>query len=155
MADLDVLTEIEAKSFPEAEKAGRESFRARLEVFPECFLILEMDGRPVGLVDGMVTRQRTISDDLFEDAAKHEPEGCFQTIFGLAVIPEARRRGCAGRLLRAFIEKARTEGRRGVILTCKRALRPYYAKFGFVDRGLSRSVHGGAEWFDMELLFEN
>lgn len=64
--DVDILASIEAQSFPEAEMATRESFEKRLAVFPDCFLILFEDGEPVGLIDGMITNNRTISDDMFE-----------------------------------------------------------------------------------------
>ena len=63
--DVDILASIEAQSFPEAEMATRESFEKRLAVFPDCFLILFEDGEPVGLIDGMITNNRTISDVLF------------------------------------------------------------------------------------------
>ena len=149
--DVDVRTDIGAKSFPPAEKATRESFAARLAVFPDCFLILMKDGRPIGLVDGMVTNNRTITDDMFEDATLHNPNGRWQSIFGLAVLPEERHQGCASTLMRAFIEKARQEGRDGVILTCKEHLIHFYSGFGFVNCGVSKSVHGGAVWYDMEL----
>ena len=62
--DVDILASIEAQSFPEAEMATRESFEKRLAVFPDCFLILFEDGEPVGLIDGMITNNRTISDDM-------------------------------------------------------------------------------------------
>ena len=58
--DVDILASIEAQSFPEAEMATRESFEKRLAVFPDCFLILFEDGEPVGLIDGMMTNNRTI-----------------------------------------------------------------------------------------------
>ena len=29
----------------------------------------------------------------------------------------------------------------------------YYAKFGFVNEGLSESDHGGAEWYQMRITF--
>ena len=54
-----------------------------------------------------------------------------------------------------MIEKARAENRRGVILTCKEKLIPFYEQFGFVSHGLSASVHGGAAWYDMVLDFAN
>ena len=152
-ADLDILTDIEAQSFPEAEKATRESFEKRLAVFSDHFLILEDAGRPVGLIDGMVTDQRTITDDLYEDATKHNPKGRYQSVFGLAVIPEYRRRGCGTMLLRAFVEYARGQGREGVIVTCKEHLIDFYGASGFRKVGLSASVHGGARWYDMELIF--
>lgn len=72
MSDLDAMTDIEAQSFPPEEKATRESFEARMKVFPECFMLLCEDGRPVGLIDGMVTNDATISDPMFENASLHD-----------------------------------------------------------------------------------
>ena len=151
--DLDVMTEIEAQSFPPEEKATRESFTCRMAVFPECFLLLCRDGRPVGLIDGMVTDDEVISDPMFEDANLHRPQGAWQSIFGFCVLPDERGQGGAPILMKAFIEKARREGRRGLILTCKARLIRYYEQYGFVNCGLSASQHGGAEWFDMTLEF--
>ena len=153
LRDLDALTAIEAASFPPAEGASRESFEARLKAFPEGFLIAEDDGTPVGLIDGMVTNCETIEDRLYEDAQLHDPQGAWQSVFGLAVHPDWRRRGIASDLLSAFIEKAKREGRRGVMLTCKERLIPFYERFGFEKRGVSESVHGGAVWYDMLLEF--
>ena len=151
--DVDILASIEAQSFPEAEMATRESFEKRLAVFPDCFLILFEDGEPVGLFDGMITNNRTISDDMFENASLHVPNGRWQSVFGLAVIPSKRHQGCASTLMRAFIEKARQEGRDGLILTCKEKLIPWYKTFGFEDEGLSDSTHGGVPWHEMRLTF--
>ena len=106
MSDLDAMTDIEAQSFPPEEKATRESFEARMKVFPECFMLLCEDGRPVGLIDGMVTNDATISDPMFENASLHDPKGAWQSIFGFCVLPEMRGRGAAPLLMRAFIEKA-------------------------------------------------
>ena len=93
MSDLDAMTDIEAQSFPPEEKATRESFEARMKVFPECFMLLCEDGRPVGLIDGMVTNDATISDPMFENASLHDPKGAWQSIFGFCVLPEMRGRG--------------------------------------------------------------
>ena len=102
----------------------------------------------------MVTNCETIEDRLYDDARLHDPQGAWQSVFGLAVHPDWRRRGIASDLLAAFIEKARREGRRGVMLTCKERLIPFYERFGFEKRGVSESVHGGAVWYDMTLRFE-
>lgn len=40
-----------------------------------------------------------------------------------------------------------------MVLTCKDALIPYYAKFGFVNEGVSASVHGNVTWNQMRLTF--
>ena len=48
------------------------------------------------------------------------------------------------------------QGRMGVVLTCKGRLIRYYEKFGFVNEGLTaKSTHGGAEWYQMRLTFED
>ena len=52
-----------------------------------------------------------------------------------------------------MIADARAQGRRGCVLTCKDALVHYYARFGFVDEGISQSTHGGVVWHDMRLTF--
>ena len=75
-------------------------------------------------------------------------------MFGLAVLPQKRHRGYASLLMMEMIEKARNENRRGLILTCKEGLIAFYEQFGFVNKGLSASVHGGAAWYDMVLDFE-
>ncbi len=151
--DLDALTEIEAQSFPPEEKATRERFAERLAAFGECFLLLCDEDKPIGLIDGMVTDSTVIEDIMFERATLHNPKGAWQSVFGLCVLPEYRRQGGAAMLMNAFIEKARQEGRRGVILTCKDRLIDYYSRFGFVSQGVSASVHGGAVWYDMILRF--
>ncbi len=152
-ADAKKLDAIESVSFPPEEACSLENFEKRLAIFADHFLVLELEGRPIGLIDGMVTNQTTITDDLFADASKHDPKGDWQSVFGLAVIPKERKQGFGALLMMSFIEKAREEGRKGVILTCKEELIPFYEQFGFVNQGLSASVHGGAAWFDMTLTF--
>ena len=154
LKDLEQVAEVEAVCFPAAEAADREAFRARLSSFPGHFLVMEEEGKIIGFINGMVTDQETITDDLFHNAALHREDGMWQSVFGLDVLPEYRRRGLAGRLMEAFLEAARQEGRRGCILTCKERLIHYYEKFGYCTLGVSASVHGGAVWYDMKLDFQ-
>ena len=107
----------------------------------------------IGFVNGMVTDDRTISDVMFEQAELHKEDGKWQSVFGLDVLPEHRRKGYAGQLMRALIEHSREDGRCGCILTCKEHLLPYYTRFGFRNLGVSLSQHGGAVWYDMILEF--
>lgn len=39
-------------------------------------------------------------------------------------------------------------------MTCKDHLVHYYAKFGFVDEGISTSEHGGVSWHEMRYTME-
>lgn len=151
--DLDAVTQVEAVCFPAAEAAGRESFQGRLEHFPNSFLVAEMGGKVIGFINGAVTNEQTIRDEMFEDSSLHDPMGAYQSVFGLDVLPEYRNHGVAAKLMEALIRSARDHGRKGMILTCKDRLIHYYEKFGYVNQGVSASVHGGAVWYDMILEF--
>ncbi|WP_343674045.1 GNAT family N-acetyltransferase [Chitinophaga sp.] len=153
LTDLDAITTLEHVCFPPNEAASRESFINRLQAFPGHFWVLESEGRLVGFINGMVTDNETIRDEMFAHANLHNEEGKWQSVFGIAVSPEYRRNGYAGQLIRHLIEKAREEERAGVTLTCKEYLVPYYEKFGFRDLGISNSVHGGEVWHDMMIQF--
>lgn len=152
--DLEAITAVEAACFPAAEAASRESFRHRLETFPESFFVAEHDGRIIGFINGCVTNEKTIRDEMYEDSSLHDPKGAYQSIFGLDVLLEYRCHGLAAELMEHMIKDSRKKGRRGLILTCKDRLIHYYEKFGYRNMGVSASVHGGAVWYDMLLEFE-
>lgn len=147
------LAMIEAACFPPAEAATEEEVLERLAAFPENFFVAELDGKLIGFINGGTTDRPYLPDELYHDVSLHKPEGGYQTVFGLNVLPEYRCHGVAGRLVEALVEASRARGKEGVILTCKDHLIHYYAKFGFVHYGLSDSEHGGAAWNDMRLIF--
>lgn len=152
-SDLDVVTLVEATCFPQAEAAPREVFDERIAAFSESFFVAEHDGEIVGFINGNVTDKRVISDEMFADTTLHNPEGTYQAIFGLDVIPTFQKQGIAAQLMRHLITHAKAKGRKGVILTCKEKLIPYYMRFGFENTGLSESAHGGSVWYDMIIVF--
>lgn len=151
--DLNAITEVEAICFPKEEAATKESFRKRLEVFPNHFWLLEDKGQIISIVNGMASDIETLQDEMFEDASMHDENGAWQMIFGAETLPYYRRQGFMERLMKHVIEEIRSQGRKGLVLTCKEGLVSYYEKFGFVNEGKSESTHGGAVWFDMRLSF--
>lgn len=153
MEDLDAVTAVEAACFPAAEAATRDEFAARLAVYPNHFWLLEEDGRLVSFINGLVSDEPTIRDEMFADAAFHNEQGAWQMVFGVNTLPEYRRRGLAGEVMQRVIADARTQGRKGCVLTCKDRLVHYYETFGYRSEGVSASTHGGAVWYDMRLTF--
>ena len=152
--DLDAITAVEAECFPAAEAATYESIKGRLEVFADHFWLLEdEDGAIVSFVDGLVTDEPTLRDEMYSDASFHNEKGAWQMIFGVNTLPSHRRQGLAEQVLRRAIDDARAQGRKGCVLTCKDKLIHYYGKLGFVNEGVSESVHGGVVWYDMRLTF--
>ena len=150
IADLDAVNAVEAATFPPAEACTYDTFRYRLTAYPERFLVADLDGKIVGIINGCTTDKPLICDELFE-AGGHDPKGENQMIFGLGVLPEYQHRGIAGKLIEALVELVRKEGRKTVVLTCKEHLIHYYSRFGFENRGVSERVYGGAVWHDMVL----
>lgn len=153
MEDLEAVTAVEAACFPAAEAATRDEFAARLAVYPNHFWLLEEDGRLVSFINGLVSDEPTIRDEMFADAAFHNEQGAWQMVFGVNTLPEYRRRGLAGEVMRRVIADARAQGRKGCVLTCKDRLVHYYETFGYRSEGVSASTHGGAVWYDMRLTF--
>lgn len=151
--DLQAVTAVEAECFPAAEAATEKDFKERLTAYPQHFWLLFDGNKMVGFVNGMVTDEPDLADEMYEKAKMHDPEGNWQMIFGVNTIPEYRRRGCAAMLLERAIADAKEQERAGLVLTCKEKLVHYYAKFGFVNEGVSGSVHGGVVWYQMRLTF--
>ncbi len=159
VADLDAIAALEAAAFLPTEAASREAYAARLAAFADRYWLLFLDGELVSLVGGMLTDTPDLDDGMFADASLHVPNGRIQMIFSVATHPDHQRRGYASRLLRRMIAdcraEARTErspqGREAIVLTCKDFRIPFYASFGFVDEGMSASLHGGVPWHQMRL----
>ena len=151
--DLKEIASIEAACFPVNEAATEEALKGRLSVYPDYFYILEKDKKIVSFVNGMATDSPNLTDEMYENPYLHNPEGKWQMIFGVNTLPDYRKRGYAGKLINELIEDARAGKRKGVVLTCKDTLVPYYSKFGFKNEGVSESTHGGVVWYEMRLIF--
>lgn len=145
---------MEAACFPRAEAATKEQFAERVASYGNHFWLMFKGEKLIAFVDGFVTDEKDLRDEMYENAGLHNENGAWQMIFGVNTLPEYRRRGLAGQLLEQAISDAKKQGRKGLVLTCKDALLPYYAKFGFVNEGVSDySTHGNVVWNQMRLPF--
>ena len=153
LKDLEAIAAVEAACFPAAEAATAEEFAGRLQQYGDHFWLLWEGERLLAFVDGFCTDWPDLTDEMYADASLHRENGAWQMIFGVNTIPACRRQGYAGQLLQQAIADARSQGRKGLVLTCKEALVHYYAKFGFVNEGVSGSTHGGVVWYQMRLKF--
>ena len=154
MADLPAVTAVEAACFPAAEAATEADFAKRLAVYPNHFWLMEDDnGTLVSFVNGLVTDELHLRDEMYADVSFHDENGAWQMIFGVNTLPEYRRLGLAEQVLRQVIADAKAQGRKGCVLTCKDKLLHYYGKLGFVNEGVSQSTHGDVVWYEMRLTF--
>lgn len=151
--DLEALASMEAVCFPVAEAATKEDIAARLQVFPNHFWLLFQDDTLVSFADGMTTDSPDLTDEMYEKADLHDEAGAWQMIFGFLTHPGFQRKGFATYLMKHVIAEVKQQNRKGLVLTCKTPLIQFYAKFGFIDEGISASVHGNAVWHQMRLTF--
>lgn len=153
MEDIKALTNVELECFPLAEAATEKDFIERVKYYGNHFWLMFDRDKLITFVDGFVTDEKNLTDEMYEKANMHNEEGAWQMIFGVNTIPSYRKHGYAGKLIHCAIEDARRQGRKGLVLTCKDRLIPYYSKFGFKNEGISQSVHGNVVWYQMRLTF--
>lgn len=151
LADWAAIAHIEETCFPPAEAASPASLQDRLTAFTTSFFVAVKDGKVVGFINGGITNQSALTDDLYESTSKHDLGGANMMVFGLDVLPEYQHQGIAQQLMRAYIAAGRNMAKESIILTCKEKLIPFYKQFGYVCTGVSASTHGGATWYDMVL----
>ena len=152
--DISAIAAVEAECFPAAEAATEAEFVERVNAYGNHFWLLFDAEKLIAFVDGFVTDEPDLTDEMYENAAMHNENGAWQMIFGVNTLPDHRKHGYAGELLRRAIADAKQQGRKGLVLTCKERLIPYYAKFGFQDEGVSdKSTHGNIVWHQMRLTF--
>ncbi len=154
LSDLEASYQVEIACFPADEAASRENIKKRLSQFPQGYLVAELDGAIVGHINSGATNKDDISDEALKALIGHKEDGKNLVIFSVAVLPDYQKRGIASALLRDYIKWARQSPHQAILLLCKANLVDYYAKFGFVDRGISDSTHGGAIWHEMRLDLE-
>ena len=152
--DLDECFLVEISGFPPEEAATRGTIKLRLETFPQGFLVAQMDGRVVGMLNSGATDKQDISDEELKQLIGHDPNGKNMVVFALVILPEFQKRGIAQQLMTRFVEEARARKKKNVLLLCKQHLIAYYERMGFVHLSLSRSMHGGAEWHEMRLALQ-
>lgn len=151
-ADLQACLEIEEACFSESEAASEEKIRKRGLLYPDGFLVAEIDGVVVGFVNSGATDDPDLSNEEFKDLEGHDPDGRNIVILSIAVSPGCQGQGISRPLMTRFIEQSRWLGKKKVLLLCKRDMIPYYEKFGFSEVGASSSTHGGSRWHEMHLV---
>jgi hypothetical protein len=81
--DLDECFTVETSGFPPEEAATRRTIRQRIEAFPESFLLAEVDGRVVGILNSAPTNKDDISDEELKQLIGHDPCRKNMVVFAL------------------------------------------------------------------------
>lgn len=150
--DWQKIAEIEAICFPPAEAASATAIKERLAVYQEGCLLAEFNGKIVGFINGGASNDAFVKDAFYASMDLHDPSGQHLAVFGLDVLPDFRGKGYGRLLMKAFIQFAVDQNKSAIVLTCKSHLIAFYESFGYDNLGLAQSNHGGAQWYDMQLI---
>ena len=146
--DLDASYAVEIACFPADEAASKENMQKRLAIFSQGYLVAEIDNAIVGHINSGATNKADISDEALKAMIGHEDTGENLVIFSVAVHPDYQKQGIASALLQAYIQEHQNKAK-NILLLCKAHLLGFYSGFGFENRGVSASTHGGAVWYEM------
>ena len=143
--------EIERICFPPNEACSRKMMLERVAKAPEMFLVAvdRNTGKIAGFLNGLATSETQFRDEFFTDADLYEPDGQNIMLLGLDVLPEYRGQGLATELMRRYLKREQKKARSEVTLTCLEGKIKMYEKMGFQNQGISNSVWGGEQWYDM------
>ncbi|CAO3587121.1 unnamed protein product [Absidia cylindrospora] len=152
LADLDVITDLEARSYTPDEAASKENIRLRIEnsqkaAQPELLFLV---ARHVSTIVGFLCTTLADTDLVTEESmSENAPSGKTVCLHSVCVSPEHRHQGIATCLLKHWINMHRTAHLyRRIALLSRPTLISFYCSVGFQKIGLSPIVHGPEPWID-------
>ncbi|WP_068109153.1 GNAT family N-acetyltransferase [Tropicimonas marinistellae] len=150
-ADADRCFEIEASAYEGNEAASHEKISKRIQVYPEGFLILEVEGEAAGFINCGCAHEVEMSDEEFKELVGHDPDAPNVIIMSVVVDPSHQGKGLSRALMVEFVERMTRMGKATIYLMCKEHHVPLYEKFGYRYLRQSTSDHGGMTWHEMSI----
>ena len=143
--------EIERICFPSNEACTETMMRERAASVPDLFLVAvdHKTRKLAGFLNGLATGEASFRDEFFTDADLYDPEGKRVMLLGLDVLPEYRGQGLAREIMRRYLEREQAKGRTAAVLTCLEGKIGMYERMGYENLGISASVWGGEQWYEM------
>lgn len=147
----DQAAQIELICFPPNEACTEAMMKERAEKVSDLFLVAadRSTGKIAGFLNGIATDEGAFRDEFFKDASLHRPDGKHVMLLGLDVLPEYRGQGLAREIMRRYLEREQEKGRKAAVLTCLEGKIGMYERMGYENLGISASVWGGEQWYEM------
>lgn len=147
--DEDICFEIETSAYEADEAATLEKISKRFEVFPDGFLVLEIEGRVVGFINCGCADKVEMSNEEFKELVGHDPDAPNVVIMSVVIDPSHQGKGLSRKLIEEFVERMRRMGKATIHLMCKEHHVPLYEKFGYRYLRPLSSDHVGMTWHEM------
>lgn len=143
--------EIETDAYEGDEAATLEKISKRIEVYPDGFLTLSVEGEIVGFVNCGCAHDVEMSDEEFKDLVGHDPDAPNVVIMSVVVDPAHQGKGLSRALMVEFVWRMKRMGKSTIHLMCKEHHVPLYERFGYSYLQPSASDHGGMTWHEMSM----
>lgn len=155
--DLETIMKIEHSGFTVEEAATEQAMSQRIDQLQDSFIVARNTetNEVIGYIVGPVSEARYISDELFEETTPNKEAAQYQTVLSLVVAPSYREKGIGGALLNELKKSSQKRGLKGITLTCLENLLSFYEQYGYVNEGISDSVHAGQTWYNMVLELDS
>ena len=85
--DIAAIAAVEAECFPPAEAATEKELIDRVKYYGNHFWLMYEAEKLIAFVDGFVTDEPDLTDEMYEKATLHDENGAWQMIFGVNTIP--------------------------------------------------------------------
>lgn len=82
-----------------AGAATEKEFVEKVKYYGNHFWLMYESGKLIAFVDGFVTDELDLTDEMYTNAAMHDENGAWQMIFGVNTLPDYRKHGYAGKLI--------------------------------------------------------
>ncbi len=143
--------EIETSAYEGDEAATLEKISKRIEVYPDGFLILEVEGEIAGFMNSGCAHDVEMSDEDFKELVGHDSNAPNVVILSVVVDPAQQGKGLSRALMVEFVERMKKMGKSAIYLMCKEHHVPLYERFGYSYLKPSTSDHGGMTWHEMSM----
>lgn len=150
--DADRCFEIESNAYAGDEAATHAKILKRIRMYPEGFVVLEVDGGIAGFINSGCAHVVDMADEAFKDLAGHDPDAQNVVILSVVVDPAFQGKGLSRVMMEDFIARMRGMGKATVHLMYKDSYVPLYEKFGYRYQKPSTSDHGGVAWHEMSMM---
>ncbi|MGI3184985.1 GNAT family N-acetyltransferase [Nioella aestuarii] len=149
--DADRCFDIETSAYDGDEAASHQKISTRIGMYPQGFLILEVDGQIAGFINCGCADKVEMSDEAFKELVGHNPDAPNVVIMSVVVDPLFQGQGLSRALMVEFVERMKQMGKRTIHLMCKEHHVPLYERFGYQYLRPSASDHGGMTWHEMSM----
>jgi len=150
--NVDICAKLERDSYPPEEAASREKIEFRITNARDYFMVTKLNGDIIGFVNGTLSREDKLTH---ESMSEHIPDGHSLNIHSVVVREDLRRRGIALKSLVNFTEHIKKLGTvHRILLIAKEHTVSLYQKAGYMLLGPSDVHHGGAQWYDLQMILK-